>query len=515
MKKTISVNIKGMNFLIEEGAYEQLSNYLDRLAISLKDQKGSQEVIEDVELRVAELCSMRLTDKKQVIELADIEEILQTLGQPEDYADENLDDTMEQVDYSQSNQSTEKRLYRDEENARIGGVCAGISNYLGIDVVIVRAIFLIVFIFGGFGLPLYIILWIIIPKAKTTIERLRMKGRPITLESVREEVDNAAKRIKKDTISFRDRFKSNNDYNNRLNSIGRVISVIAGIVLIAMGISFLMSFLFLALDHMEFIPIDTNKGNFSITDFFALVLSNDTDFHFAYACIMVVTFCTTLFLLLAGASFIFRLRNGWTRITLGSLFGIGVIGVIACTYIGMKTAKDFSTEGEIERTVYSIETDQLNVVPSFEKMKDFENFKIRSNNLIHQFKIEGDDVHASGINVEYRPSKDSSFHVLQNFVARGESHKAALYKAKNILHELTLTDDNKLEIPTSYHYPALDKLRGQEVSVIIEVPAGRTVLVNNEIISLDNPPAHRHRRSHRYMWQDGHMYHDGHYEHWD
>lgn len=167
MKKTVSVNIKGMNFLIEEDAYELLQDYMNRLSHGLRNEKGSKEIIEDIELRIAELCSTKLTDRKQVIEIEDIESILVTLGDPSQYIEDDSESTETFTSTereSSSSRSSEKRLFRDLDNAAIAGVCSGIANFLNIDVVIVRAIFVIVFMFAGFGLPLYVILWIIVPK---------------------------------------------------------------------------------------------------------------------------------------------------------------------------------------------------------------------------------------------------------------------------------------------------------------------------------------------------------------
>jgi len=93
MKKTVSVNIKGINFLIEEDAYELLQDYLERLTQTLKNVEGSKEIVEDVELRIAELCSSKLNDSKTVIEFSDIETIIATLGNPEDYVEEDDEDS--------------------------------------------------------------------------------------------------------------------------------------------------------------------------------------------------------------------------------------------------------------------------------------------------------------------------------------------------------------------------------------------------------------------------------------
>ena len=115
MKKTVSVNIKGINFLIEEDAYELLQDYLERLTNALNKTEGHQEIIEDVELRIAELCSSKLKESKTVTELADIEAIITTLGNPEDYIEESDGDTTASKDSKTSESTNEKRLFRDDE----------------------------------------------------------------------------------------------------------------------------------------------------------------------------------------------------------------------------------------------------------------------------------------------------------------------------------------------------------------------------------------------------------------
>ncbi|PWL28211.1 MAG: hypothetical protein DCO96_09550 [Fluviicola sp. XM-24bin1] len=155
---------------MEEDAYELLQDYIDRLTAALGTEEGSQEIIEDIELRIAEICTSKLSDSKSVVELVDIEEILKTLGDPSDYVEHDATESAQSETYTQSatNERGEKRLFRDPESAMLGGVCAGFANYFSIDVVIMRVIFILL-LFTGIAIPLYIILWIIVPKAESTI----------------------------------------------------------------------------------------------------------------------------------------------------------------------------------------------------------------------------------------------------------------------------------------------------------------------------------------------------------
>ena len=152
MKKTTSIHIKGMNFLFEEDAYELLQDYMDRLNHGLRNEKGNKEIVEDIELRIAELCTSILNDKKQVIEIEDIKSILETLGDPSQYIDEEESSkTTFSKEPFDGAKNKDRHLFRDVDNATIAGVCAGIANYFKIDVVIIRALFILLFLFGGFG----------------------------------------------------------------------------------------------------------------------------------------------------------------------------------------------------------------------------------------------------------------------------------------------------------------------------------------------------------------------------
>ena len=188
MKKTISIHLMGTNFLVEEEAYELVHNYLERLKTSLKNSTDLQEIIEDVELRIAELATNYLKDKKEIVTFEEMKTILATLGEPEEFLDESDAEFVKTNDYQSSR--NERRLFRDADNGVIGGVCLGLAAYFKVDVVFIRIIMVILGLIGGFVVPLYIILWIVIPRAKTNIDRLQMQGRPINLEKLKEEFED-------------------------------------------------------------------------------------------------------------------------------------------------------------------------------------------------------------------------------------------------------------------------------------------------------------------------------------
>jgi phage shock protein PspC (stress-responsive transcriptional regulator) len=152
MKKTISIHLVGSNFLVEEDAYELVKNYLDRLNESLKNSPDKKEICEDVELRIAELATAYLTEKKQVITFEEMSTIIATLGQPEDFLEDEIpsDNDKEEKTAEKIFSKKERRLFRDTENSVIAGVCSGLAAYFNIDTVVLRIIFILLGFAGGF-----------------------------------------------------------------------------------------------------------------------------------------------------------------------------------------------------------------------------------------------------------------------------------------------------------------------------------------------------------------------------
>ena len=199
MKKTFNINLGGIVFHIDEDAYDLLDKYLSNLRIHFSKEEGAEEIVHDMELRISELFSERLNEKKQVISLKDVEEIIAQMGKPEEFSEDTTQDTNEYI----KEEKGPKRLFRDPDNKVIGGVCSGIAAYLGWDVTAVRIIFIALalpFILNGSlilnGVVIaYIIAWIIIPEANTATEKLSMKGMKVNVENIGKTVTDGFEKV--------------------------------------------------------------------------------------------------------------------------------------------------------------------------------------------------------------------------------------------------------------------------------------------------------------------------------
>lgn len=181
MKKTISINLAGSSFYIDEDAFAKLDAYLTAVKAHFAKYPDSDEIVSDMEARLAEHFAVTENEAQRVISAADVAEMIRVMGTVADFAAEEGETNSTETTTAES---TQKRLYRNPDDAVIGGVCSGIAAYFGIDPTIVRLLFGLSVLVGGFGIALYLILLVITPEAKTPAEKLRMRGEPVTLAQI-------------------------------------------------------------------------------------------------------------------------------------------------------------------------------------------------------------------------------------------------------------------------------------------------------------------------------------------
>jgi phage shock protein PspC (stress-responsive transcriptional regulator) len=195
MKITVSVNLGGYSFNIDEDAYSELKRYLKNLEMHFAGEESSSEILQDIEARMAELFRARLTGYKQVININDVKEVTAIMGNPEEFSDNEGPSRKEKFSTPGPH-----RMYRDSDKRIIGGVCSGMGAYWDIEPWIIRVIFVALAIGGGLGVLIYLILYVVLPEAKTTAQKIEMKGDPVNIhnitESVKKEFDNVRKNMK-------------------------------------------------------------------------------------------------------------------------------------------------------------------------------------------------------------------------------------------------------------------------------------------------------------------------------
>lgn len=214
MKKTLDINLSGRMFHVDEDAYQLLYDYLYNLRHAFERQEGGNEIMDDLENRLAELLLERISDRQEVVSRTIVQETIARLGQPEEIAgttdaeprgeeasaseepstenkeaETDKEKEEEQHDEVPPHNHTEftgrKRLFRDPDNRMLGGVLGGLAVYMNWDPTLLRLLLLIILVAGyGTVVPVYLVCWLVIPKAETAADRLSMQGRPITMENI-------------------------------------------------------------------------------------------------------------------------------------------------------------------------------------------------------------------------------------------------------------------------------------------------------------------------------------------
>jgi phage shock protein PspC (stress-responsive transcriptional regulator) len=169
MKKIININLSGRVIPIEDSAYEKLQAYIESLRRHFVNEEGRDEIINDIESRMAELMNEKIRKGADSVTDADVDEMIATMGRPEDFdaiEHETVSaGTQQKTSDKEETHTTKKRgrLYRDSSDRILGGVASGLANYLDIDPAVMRILMLLFVFTAGFGILLYIILWIVLP----------------------------------------------------------------------------------------------------------------------------------------------------------------------------------------------------------------------------------------------------------------------------------------------------------------------------------------------------------------
>ncbi len=216
MNKVFNINLGGYPFTIDEDAYAHLSNYLTSIHNHFRDSEGYEEITADIEARMAELFQDQLSGRP-IVTSKDIQNAIAIMGTPEDFGAEPLDEEPIFEEKTKRKYKTGKRLFRNPDDEVVGGVCSGLAAYFGIeDPVWLRIAWIVFTISGGLGIPAYIIMWVIVPKAETAGDRLSMRGQKIN-------VSNIGKIVEEEMDSFSEKMESfGSDFQSKKKELERL-----------------------------------------------------------------------------------------------------------------------------------------------------------------------------------------------------------------------------------------------------------------------------------------------------
>src|SRR5690606_30123851 len=342
MNKTVTINIAGLVFHIDENAYHKLDSYINAVKNSIQ-QDGEEEIIADIESRIAELFAERIDPHSGVILMNNVDEIINIMGKPEDYMIE--EEPVRTMHYS-ANTEPYDEMYRDGEKRVVGGVCSGLGHYVNIDPVWIRIIFILLVLLYGTSLLVYFILWIVIPKANTVSEVLEMKGEPVNISNIEKQFRQSV------STSYQ-------TIRNNGKSAAEVIRKVFGIILITFSvISIFGSF---------FAPIAFNAQKDFI--FGNLITYNEAaigiPFWILNLSLFLVSCLPFLVLLLCGIKLLNpKLKHiGLTSAILGFIWLV-VLFIFAYVMINVNLKKDKIEELFKERYETTVSKSDLTIAPT-------------------------------------------------------------------------------------------------------------------------------------------------------
>lgn len=343
MNKTININLASTFFHVDESAYNLLQSYLNKLEKAFKNTQGKEEILRDIEVRIAELFQERKKHPDYVINKKDINEVIDILGQAEDFEVGESQETSKGQTHTAS-----KKLFRDLDDRYIGGVASGLGYYFGIDTIWIRILWLI---FGFFSLGtitfIYIILWILIPEAVTTNYKLRMKGEPINIatieKKIKEEFDEVSSKIKNiDYQEVKSSLKKKSTIffgflENGLSLIPNVIIKVIGIILLIFSSSGILAIL---TGMVLFLIFGTIEWPFN---FYSNYLEYDPypSFVIILATFLLV-FIPFLFLFSLGVRLLCRNLTIYGTVGRLVLFGLWLVAIFSLIYMGISEMKNHS-----------------------------------------------------------------------------------------------------------------------------------------------------------------------------
>ena len=587
MKKVININFQGRILPIEEMAYENLKQYIESLRTYFDLEEGKDEIINDIECRVAELCEDRLKKGAVCISEEDIDLIITSIGRPADFeaqdgfeanTNANAGNNQAQSDtQTASGQTYQKRLYRDEQNKVLGGVCAGIANYLNLDPIIIRILWILLFgisffaylllwiavpstsvkevggirkrlfrdldkkVIGGvcagmskyfgvkvsivralFLLPtillitnwnhfhlfqfwefddfnnffdvtfmpgaifVYIVLWLVLPEARTSADKLEMMGEKVDINSIKNaiqtDLEGFGKRAKTWGTSFEKKQGSsaeNSSTKNDASSLdqrkgcfyyfGRTITILMkAFVYFILGIitiSVLAALFGVGVATTGLLPLK----KFILEDGLQSWAFIGTILFFIW--VPVIGIVTAIIRKIAG----FKNSNIWVR---SSFIALWVLGWVCLFYFFSSLGNSFSKHNQpIEKSIALVNpaVDYLEVTAS-PRMKYYEQRWFN----IEPFQVYNDDtVRVRNLKIRIVQSKTDSFDIKYVTMSNGKSISEANLLAEKINFSV-MQQDSTLLLDRGIAITGKDKFRNQHVIMTIAVPVGKRFKINNK-----------------------------------
>ncbi|SEA91025.1 phage shock protein C (PspC) family protein [Flavobacterium gillisiae] len=488
MNKTVNINLGGMFFHIDEDAYLKLTRYFDAIKRSLSTSSGQDEIIKDIEMRVSELLTENQKTDKHVVGLKDVDQVIAVMGQPEDYIIEEDNHTSQT--FSNAAPRRTKKLYRDTDKGMVSGVSAGLGHYFGIDAVWVRIIFILLVWGAGTGVLAYIILWIVVPAAVTTSEKLEMTGEPVNISNiekkVREEFENVSDKFKNvDYDKYGNQIKTGagkigSSFGDFIMTIFKIFAKFLGVILIMTGLATLMA-LFIGMFTL---------GSSSFIDFpwqGFIEAGNFTDYPiWAFGLLMFLAVGIPFFFLtVLGFKLLAPNMKSIGNIAKYTLLALWLISVALAISIGVKQASAFAADGRV------VQKENIMLLPTDTLQIKFKHNDYYSKNVDDRddFKIAQDPngtevMYSNDVSLRIESTDEKLPYIQIEKEAKGKSLSEARQRAEQIKYSYKI-DGNQLILDNYLTTDLKNKFRDQQIEITLFLPKGTLLKPDDSMKNYD------------------------------
>lgn len=485
MKKIININLASRLIPIEDSAYEILRQYLDSLKKYFAREEGADEIVSDIESRIAEIFLDKIKKGAHCITDEDVIGVKAVMGTPDQFEESDDTNTKQQSasasDPIYDSFRTRKRLYRDPDAKVLGGVCGGLGAYLNVDPVVFRIIFALLAIGGfGSGILVYFILWIVTPEANTAAEKLQMRGERVDVNNIKTAVQdeiNATKAHFKHIGNEMRNFSQGRgrQVGNDIERFGRNFFDVLGRVLIVLTKGFFYFLAVVILLVLLVVGVMITVASPVLLPFKDLMLSGT---------LQNLLFWPSVFLLIGipiVGIVIFIIRkltgvkqtNRYVGYTLSFLWFTGLVFAIL---VSISVAKDFRLRNTVKENFAIVQPSNGKIV-----FKEMDNLvQVEESFFDDDLKLADDTVIINSYRVNVEKSKNDSFYLEVQRMARGRSISQARMLAKEISFPIT-QQDSVIYLPAGISIPRNSKFRDQRVRLIIRVPVDKQVEMDRKV----------------------------------
>ena len=526
MKTTVSIHLGGHLMHAEEDAHRSLVQYLDSIKNHLRDTEGREEILSDIESRFAELLMDRWSGKSGVITLKDVESVIQILGSPSQWTEGPVDAFSEAESVSGKQAETgersgyqgeipaPKRLFRDGSRRVLGGVSAGLAAYFGLDLALVRVVVLLLGLFTGIGVFAYLVLWVAVPKARTTADRLAMQGRAVTLESIRNKVEEEYRAVEQTLqnpnnhrrweASLRGWVREANGIAAPvLKGLGKLVGLVLalGTVVFLIGIGLVFWFFSMGLGVGDGLLVE---GDFSLHDWVALFWPSTLSWGLGWFALGLVLVGPLVLMGVLAVRFLRGAPFRFMRTLLGLSVLAFILGALLAVMPLLYYAEDIEHKAVTTQTIpldSTINTWSLELMPAFVDAQgrpiDFEGeawvteeeFRIGSDQNNPETEsldlVEWDKettrwrkaqqrVYVNNLGIRLVPTEGRAL-LKSNLRAAGRSKAQA--KTRSALAGTSYVCDStgRIALAEGVHFPKRDGFRMQKAQWTVFVPVGHSI----------------------------------------